>query len=232
MNQPRRYAGPLVAVCLLGTSLAMAGAPRGGAIPRYGVAVYSDLCLDADSGDIGGQRISLHRYADGDSLFYEYTAGALSQPVVASDIDIDDNRGVLTFNVAGQDGRERTVVGRFTERGRTLTLDGGYCADASMPMRLSRVSDFSRPLKNCKACPPGQESPVHDAAAPEPVVAAPPAPAASADDDDGPTLEQQEQRQLDERARGAVREVPPRAPAPSQSAPSPAPAPTRPPGQA
>lgn len=175
----------LAGVCLLGSSLALAGATRH-PLPRYGVAVYSDLCLEADTGDVGGQRISVHRYADMDSLFYEYTAGTLSLPVVASDVDINDRTGVLTFSVIGQDGRERTLFGRFGDRGQSLTLEGGYCADGSKAMRLSRVNDFSRPLQACKACPRGQERPLPSAAPSLPTVVAEPVEAS------GRTLEQEE----------------------------------------
>lgn len=181
----------LAGTCLLGCSLAMAGGAKSAqknSPPRYGVAVYSDLCLEADTGDIGGQRISLHRYADMDSLFYEYTAGALSLPVVASEVQIDDKTGVLTFAIAGQDGRERIIIGRFGERGQSLTLDGGYCADGSMAMRLARVDDFSRPLQSCKACPPGQEMPPPVAELP---LASPMTPAQQPSH----TLEQEEQLQ-------------------------------------
>lgn len=176
------------AAALLGGCAALAFGGAQPAVPRYGVAVYSDLCIDPASGDIGGQRITVHRFAEGDSIVYEYTAGALSMPVLGGDVDINDRTGVLTFNVADQSQAERTIIGRFTDHGRTLTLQGGYCADASLPMRLARVSDFARKLPSCKACPPGQEVAPADTPAPSTV------PAKKADDaaDDSPTLEQQE----------------------------------------
>lgn len=147
-RQVRRAAFAL----LLMSGAALAAAANKG-LPRYGVAVYSDLCVEGDSGEIGGQRISLHRFAEGDSVIYEFTAGGLSMPLVASDVSIDDATGVLTFTVAVSDSEERTIIGRFAKDGRVLTLTGGYCGDAALPMRLNRVGDFSRPLAACRACP-------------------------------------------------------------------------------
>ncbi|CDG85095.1 hypothetical protein [Janthinobacterium agaricidamnosum] len=129
-------------------------------LARYGVAVYSDLCLQSDSGDIGGQRITLHRFAEADTVIYEFTAGALSWPVVASDVNLDQATGVFDFTVQGADEEERKIVGKFARDGQSLTLEGAYCGgDASMPMKLSLVKDFGAKLKNCKPCPAPKELP-------------------------------------------------------------------------
>jgi hypothetical protein len=159
------------ALTLCASMLATASVPAAG-LPRHGVAVYSDLCLEKASGDIGGQRITLHRFAEGDTAIYEFTAGGLSMPVVASDTSIDDKTGVLTFTVTVADGDERTILGKFSRDGRALTLTGGYCGAAAYPMRLSRVSDFSRPLRDCKPCPAQPDTPAPDT----PADAAPGAP--------------------------------------------------------
>ena len=133
-------------------------------LERYGVAVYSDLCLQKDSGEIGGQRVTLHRFAEADSVIYEFTAGALSWPIVANDVNLDAATGAFDFTIAGADNEERTIVGKFSKDGQTLTLEGDYCGgNVRMPMKLSRVRDFGRPLKNCTPCPtmpavPAEES--------------------------------------------------------------------------
>jgi len=184
-KQTRRRSSAALTLLLVAAQAAVA-APA--ALARYGVAVYSDLCTEAQTGDVGGQRVTLHRYAEGDSVIYEFTAGSLSWPVVATDVSIDDGTGVLTFNVQEvPNGAPRTVIGRFSQRGRTLTLDGGYCVDGSMPMRLTKVTDFSRALPACKACP----APKADAMPAE----MPAAPAMPPDPDPAPTLEQEEQRE-------------------------------------
>ena len=141
----------LLAAGLLG-ALAAHAAPR--AQPRYGVFVYSNLCVQADSGDLGGERISLHRFAEGDALVYESTAGALGWPVVASEVNIDPGMRALYFTLQAPEEAPRTVSGKFSRDGQSLTLDGGYCSDASIPRLLPKVTDFGRPLKTCAPCPP------------------------------------------------------------------------------
>lgn len=129
-------------------------------LERYGVAVYSDLCLQKDSGEIGGQRVTLHRFAEADSVVYEFTAGALSMPIVASDVNIDDASGAFDFTISGPDNEERTFNGNFSRDGKTLTLAGDYCGgNARMPMKLSRVTDFGKPLKTCTPCPAAPAEP-------------------------------------------------------------------------
>lgn len=124
----------------------------GGGLPRHGVIVYSDLCVHAGSGEYGGQRITLQRFAEADTVIYEYTAGSLSWPLVASDVNIDPRGKMMYFTVL-EGEEERTISGKFSPDGETLTLDGGYCDDQSQPMVLARVRDFARQAKACKACP-------------------------------------------------------------------------------
>lgn len=127
-----------------------ANKPRG--LPRHGMVVYSDLCIHQGSGEYGGQRITLQRFAEVDTVIYEYTAGGLSWPLVASDVNIDPRGKMMYFTV--QEGEEeRTLSGKFSPDGNTLTLDGGYCEDQSQPMVLARVRDFGRKPKACKTCP-------------------------------------------------------------------------------
>jgi hypothetical protein len=114
--------------------------------------VYSDLCVHEGSGEYGGQRITLQRFAEVDTVIYEYTAGGLSWPLVATDVNVDPRGKMMYFTV--QEGEEeRTISGKFSPGGDTLTLDGGYCDDQSQPMVLSKVRDFGRAAKACKACP-------------------------------------------------------------------------------
>jgi hypothetical protein len=124
-----------------------------GGLPRYGMVVYSDLCIHPDSGEFGGQRITLQRFSEVDTVLYEYTAGGLSWPVVASDVTIDPRGQQLYFTVQPPDEDERTINARLADGGRTLVLDGGYCGDEAVPMRLSRVTDFGRKAGACRACP-------------------------------------------------------------------------------
>ncbi|OEZ52941.1 hypothetical protein [Janthinobacterium lividum] len=57
-----RLAALLAALLLAGATGAAVAAVKGkkpAGLERYGVAVYSDLCLQKDSGEIGGQRVTL-----------------------------------------------------------------------------------------------------------------------------------------------------------------------------
>ena len=161
----RRYAVALIllASCAAIAAPHLARAPAAG-LPRYGMVVYSDLCVNDDSGEFGGQRITLQRFNEVDTVIYEYTAGGLSWPVVASDVNIDPRGRQLYFTVRPPDGEERTISGKLSADGQALTLDGGYCGDAQVPMRLKKVRDFGRKAGACKACP----APKVKASEPEP----------------------------------------------------------------
>ncbi|TWI63533.1 hypothetical protein IP91_03504 [Pseudoduganella lurida] len=138
-----------------------------GGIPRYGMAVYSDLCVQP-GGEFGGQRITLQRFAEVDTVIYEYTAGGLSWPVVANDVNVDPRGRQMYFTVQPPDEPERTLSGKFSADGETLTLDGGYCADESIPMKLDKVRNYGQQPKACRACPAGKEKPAEAPAAGQP----------------------------------------------------------------
>ncbi|ELX12722.1 hypothetical protein Jab_1c13370 [Janthinobacterium sp. HH01] len=150
-----------LASAILLASCAVIAAPKmarkqaapAGTLPRYGILVYSDLCVHADSGEFGGQRITLQRFSEVDTVLYEYTAGGLSWPVVASEVTIDPRGKQLYFTVQPPDEEERVISGKLADGGKTLLLDGGYCGDQSVPMRLSLVTDFGRKAGACRACP-------------------------------------------------------------------------------
>ena len=124
--------------------------------PRYGVFVYSSLCVQAGSGDLGGERISVHRFAEGDALIYESTAGGLGWPLVAGELNIDPHMRAIYFTVQAPEEEPRAVSGKFARDGLSVTLDGGYCGDASIARVLPRVTDFGRKLKACAPCPPAR----------------------------------------------------------------------------
>ena len=149
----------LLAAAILLASVAALAAPKSKsarkptALPRYGMMVFSDLCIHADSGEFGGQRITLQRFAEVDTVLYEYTAGGLSWPVVASDVNIDPRGQQLYFTVQPPDEDERTIAGKLADDGKTLVLEGGYCGEEAVPMRLPLVTDYGRKAGACRACP-------------------------------------------------------------------------------
>lgn len=146
-----RTIAPLLLI-LAATVPSAVAATKPAGVPRHGMVVYSDLCVHEGSGEYGGQRITLQRFTEVDTVIYEYTAGGLSWPLVATDVNVDPRGKMMYFTV--QEGEEeRTLSGKFSPDGNTLTLDGGYCEDQSQPMVLAKVRDFSRKPRACKACP-------------------------------------------------------------------------------
>eukprot|EP01030_Chromulinospumella_sphaerica_P012372 gene12372-12160_t len=150
----------LIASSLLVASFAVLAAPKltrkpaAQVLPRYGMLVFSDLCISPENGEFGGQRITLQRFAEVDTVLYEYTAGGLSWPVVASEVVIDPRGRQFYFTVQPPDEEERTIRGTLSEDGKALVLDGSYCNDPKVPMKLLRVSDFGRQAGVCRVCPP------------------------------------------------------------------------------
>ncbi|SFU28970.1 hypothetical protein [Pseudoduganella namucuonensis] len=141
---------------------AAAKPPAGKGLQRYGMAVYSDLCVHPGSGEFGGQRISVQRFAEVDTVIYEFTAGGLSWPIVASDVNIGPNGAQMYFTVE-LDGEERTISGKFKDNGATLVLDGGFCGQPGAPATLRKVTDFGRQPAACKPCPEAPPAPLEEA---------------------------------------------------------------------
>jgi hypothetical protein len=175
MNASRTSGRAALAFMILLASCAALAAPKAASrarkpapgLPRYGMVVFSDLCLTPDGGEYGGQRITLQRFNEVDTVLYEYTAGGLSWPLVASDVNIDPRGRQLYFTVQLPEEEERTISGKLSDDGKTLVLDGGYCDDQSVPMRLPMVTDFSKKARTCHTCPTPKKktAPAEDAEA-------------------------------------------------------------------
>ncbi|MFA9216508.1 MAG: hypothetical protein ACEQSK_05310 [Sphingomonadaceae bacterium] len=175
---PSRTSGrAALALMILLASCAALAAPKAASraarapasLPRYGMLVFSDLCLTPDGSEYGGQRITLQRFHEVDTVLYEYTAGGLSWPLVASDVTFDPRGRQFYFTVQLPDDEERTVNGKLSVDGKALLLDGGYCEDQSVPMLLPLVTDFSRKARACPSCPAPKKktAPAQDAEAVE-----------------------------------------------------------------
>jgi hypothetical protein len=122
----------------------LSSAALGRDMPRYGVFVYSDLCLEPESGDIAGNRVALLRYPQGDQIIFEYTEGPLMAPLLADKMTIDSATGALTFDVREDD---QTVTFRGTVTDDALV---GTISDRPKPIRLPRVRDFGRKQAECR----------------------------------------------------------------------------------
>jgi len=152
-----------LAAVLLAVSCVAIAAPKKSGLPRYGMAVYSDLCLHKDSGEFGGRRVTVQRFAEVDTVIYEYTAGGLSWPIVADDVQIGPHGDKMIFTLQ-MEGEEKTLSGTFADQGATFVLDGGYCGQPDVPARLSKVQDFGRNPPPCKPCPAPKAAPAGPAA--------------------------------------------------------------------
>lgn len=173
MNRPVRPVSPFTvrhgAFLTLLVSCAAIGAPKAanklaGGLPRYGMAVYSDLCVNRATGEFGGQRVTVQRFAEVDTVIYEYTAGGLSWPLVAADVQIGPHGEKLVFTVQMEE-EERTLSGTVADQGNTFVLDGGHCGQADAPSRLAKVKDFGLVPPPCKPCP-AKTTPATPAASP------------------------------------------------------------------
>ncbi len=143
------------AVAIFASLVTLAAHAGTGHLPRYGVFVYSDLCVNEASGEGGGQRITLLRTLQSDHVVYEFTAGSLIWPVLASDVNIAPDMGALYFTVQRADGEQRIIGGQLSGDRANMTLDGGYCEREALPIVLARVTDFGRALQACTPCQSG-----------------------------------------------------------------------------
>jgi hypothetical protein len=115
---------------------------------RYGVFVYSNLCIDKDSGNIFGQRIVLHRYADGDMLTFEFSQGSLGWPQFAERVAIDPKTRIAKF-VAWREKQRAELSAKLWRDGGGLYLNSDFSGELAKPKRLPLVKDFSKKWPEC-----------------------------------------------------------------------------------
>lgn len=143
-----RFISVVLALCACNSVAAAKG------LPRYGVFVYSSFCISPMSGDLGGDRMTLIRLVDGDTLVYEYTDGS-KHALIARELALDAKSETLRFEVNIQGAAKSNVSGNFSVDRRRLTVHG-------LPFRgeekytLLRVTDFAAPIAECKPLPRGQ----------------------------------------------------------------------------
>jgi len=117
-------------------------------MPRYGIFVYSNFCSSAMSGDLYGNRITLRRLIDGDTLIYEYTDGS-THVVVADHLALDPKSGKLSFEIHADGDLNTIVSGKLSSDGDSLTVKG-MLFDEEATFTLKLISDFSLPIQRCK----------------------------------------------------------------------------------
>jgi hypothetical protein len=104
------------------------------------VIVYSNLCVDRQGGDIGGERLTLIRRPEGDSLVYEYGNGPLSAPVAADNLNIKGD--VLTASALNDDAVVFLVA--------RLRADGAVLTGRGDDRRLRRVTSYAGKIPACR----------------------------------------------------------------------------------
>ena len=120
-----------------GMSAAEAKAPP---LPRYGVVVYSNLCVDKQGGDYGGERLTLIRRPEGDALVYEYGNGPLSAPVAADNLNIKGD--TLTASALNDDAVVFLVA--------KLRPDGAVLTGRGDDRRLKRITSYAGKIPTCR----------------------------------------------------------------------------------
>jgi hypothetical protein len=128
---------------LTGALIAAAPAP----LPRHGIWVFSNLCVERRSGDFAGARVTLGRAFEGDWLLFEYGAGPLEGPVVADDLRISHGR--FTATAITEDG-QAFLSGRADSESMWLRYDFGVQVKANAPERLRRQRDLGAPPPVCR----------------------------------------------------------------------------------
>jgi hypothetical protein len=118
------------------TSPAEAKAPP---LPRYGVMVFSNLCVDRRGGDYGGERLTLIRRPEGDALVYEYGNGPLSAPVAADNLNVKGD--TLTASALNDDQVVFLVA--------KLGADGAVLTGRGNDRRLQRVTGYDGKIPAC-----------------------------------------------------------------------------------
>lgn len=101
-----------------------------------GFALYSNVCLHGESGDLLGTRIALLRLADGVYAMYQESEGWPGEPRMVKLDDGQFKKGRLDFTVQ-IDRQSRVVQGRVTDK--ALLLTSGGLRNDEKPLRLDRA---------------------------------------------------------------------------------------------
>lgn len=109
----------------------LAGIP--GASAAESLAVYSDVCINQDSGDLNGMRVAIFRLGDAPYLVLQWARSDSFEEPEMNKISPDDlNKGKVKFSIQYQkepahfSGKitEKAIVGTFDNK--SLMKDYGY----------------------------------------------------------------------------------------------------------
>jgi hypothetical protein len=152
----RRTDGILALFVALGLSPFINAAVFGKELPRYGVFVFSNECVDNSKnggGDVEGDRITLLRFPSGDMVIYEYGNGGAMGPILAQSVKLGEKDSSIKFKVRDEWGSGPTVDGQGIEsiEGKlsagnlVVTLHGG-----AEKVLLPRMQGLPKPPGDCK----------------------------------------------------------------------------------
>lgn len=129
MKRTVTMAGIAILASLAGTSAALAVPP---------VAAYSSMCYGAETGDIGGKRMSIVRFPDNETyVIFQSGEGALMDAEMAK-ANLNASTGALSFKLKNQ-----TIKG-------TLTNDSFAYKEYNIKEVLPRLSDYQARLPGCR----------------------------------------------------------------------------------
>jgi hypothetical protein len=135
-----KHGAALVCLTFWGAGAWSAAEAKTSPLPRYGVIVFSDLCVDPEGGDYGGERLTLIRRPEGDALLYDYGNGPLSAPVAADNIVI---KGDTLTASALNDDQVVFLVAKLGAEGAVLTGRGD-------DRKLKRVDSYAARIPACR----------------------------------------------------------------------------------
>ncbi len=110
------------------------------------VRLYSDLCQEAESGDVGGHYVRLDADAAGFQLDYGATEGVVDKPVRAHRVRFDAAMGRLSFKVTTWESLSfRGSLADGLVSGEMRHGDG-----RTERVRLPRVDSLAPPYPACR----------------------------------------------------------------------------------
>lgn len=137
----------------------MAGDADAASLPRYGTFLYSSLCVERQSGDAAGFRITLQRSTKEDSLSFEWSEGPLFGPMRASNLTIDPKTLRIAFTIPAHTPPSDIPIsesysGVISDQAVTLQQSGYGDKRNLTPYRpaivIPRVKDAGREDAPCK----------------------------------------------------------------------------------
>lgn len=114
---------------------------------QYGVFVYSNFCRSEMSGDLYGNRITILKVIDGDTVVFEYTDGS-THAVIANNLSFEEMTGKISFEVRVDKDLHSIIVGNFSADRENLRITGAPF-DEDLNFDLKKIHDFKAPYPFC-----------------------------------------------------------------------------------